>query len=155
MRRISQTWVRAFAAVTLLTLANGATWAALTCAQNNPVDVPLTNTNTNPGPGGARWELCWENDAKKGLVLSQITLTPKPGAPRTLILEQASLAQVLVAYDNNSGNQHQVSDTGLPLTPLSAADCPGGTLLGGCWFVRWSCHAVTPGAARGSSKGKA
>ena len=139
MRRISQTWVRAFAAVTLLTLANGATWAALTCAQNNPVDVPLTNTNTNPGPGGARWELCWENNAKKGLVLSQITLTPKPGAPRTLILEQASLAQVLVAYDNNSGNQHQVSDTGLPLTPLSAADCPGGTLLGGV-----VCQMVVP-----------
>jgi primary-amine oxidase len=138
MRRISQTGVMAFAAVILLTLANGPAWA--TCAQNNPVNVPLTNTNTNPGPGGARWELCWENDAKKGLVLSQITLTPKPGAPRTLILEQASLAQVLVAYDNNSGNQHHVSDTGLPLTPLSAADCPGGTLLDGSLV----CQMVVP-----------
>ena len=138
MRRISQPWVRAFAAVILLTLANGAAWAA--CAQNNPVNVPLTNTNTVPGPGGARWELCWENDAKKGLVLSQITLTPKPGAPRTLILEQASLAQVLVAYDNNSGNQHHVSDAGLPLTPLTAADCPGGTLLAGSLV----CQMVVP-----------
>jgi primary-amine oxidase len=138
MRRISQTWVMAFAAVILLTLANGAARAA--CAQNNPVNVPLTNTNTSPGPGGARWELCWENDTKKGLVLSQITLTPKPGAPRTLILEQASLAQVLVAYDNNSGNQHHVSDAGLPLTPLTAADCPGGTLLAGSLV----CQMVVP-----------
>ena len=153
MRKISQAGVMAFAAAILLTLANGAARAA--CAQNNPVNVPLTNTNTNPGPGGARWELCWENDAqRKGLVLSQVTLTPKPGAPRTLILEQASLAQVLVAYDNNSGNQHLVSDAGLPLTALTAADCPGGTLLAARWFARWSCHAVTPGAARGNSKGK-
>ena len=141
MRRISQTWVMAFAAAILLTLANGAAWAALTCAQNNPVDVPLTNTNTNPGPGGARWELCWANDAqRKGLVLSQVTLTPKPGASRTLILQEASLAQVLVAYDNNSGNQHLISDAGLPLTPLTAADCPGGTLLAGSLV----CQMVVP-----------
>jgi primary-amine oxidase len=147
MRRISQTWVMAFTAVILLTLANGAAWAALVCAPpsnpnnlvNAPIDVPLTNANVNGG--GARWELCWENDAKKGLVLRQITLTPtpKPGAPRTLILQEASLAQVLVAYDNNSGNQHHVSDTGLPLTPLTAADCPGGTLLGGV-----VCQMVVP-----------
>jgi primary-amine oxidase len=86
---------------------------------------------------GARWELCWENDPqnKKGLVLNQVTLTPKTG-PRTLILERAALAQVLVAYDNNTVNQHLVSDAnnagaGLPLKTLSAADCPGGSVLAG------------------------
>jgi primary-amine oxidase len=119
MKRISQTQVMAFAAAILLTLDNGTAQAA--CAPNS-VDVSMTN--------GARWELCWTADTKKGLVLNQITLTPKPLAPATLILGSASLAQVLVAYDNNSGNQHHVSDAGLPLTPLSPTDCPGGTLLG-------------------------
>ncbi|WP_174626457.1 hypothetical protein [Candidatus Methylobacter favarea] len=108
----------AFAATTLLTLANGAARAA--CAPNS-IDVSMTN--------GARWELCWVADPKKGLVLNQITLTPTSGGPRTLILEQASLAQVLVAYDNGMSNQYHVSDAGLPLTPLSTTDCPGGTLL--------------------------
>jgi primary-amine oxidase len=136
MRIISQTRVMAFGAAILLTLANGAAWAALTCAQNNPIDVQMTTANG----GGAHWELCWANDAKKGLVLNQVTLTPKPGAPTTLILQQASLAQVLVAYDNNSGNQHLVSDAGLPLTPLAAAECPGGTLLAGSLV----CQMIVP-----------
>lgn len=136
----------AFGAVILLTLTSGAA-RAIDCATDfpnfpNSVNVPLTNTNG----GGASWELCWANDPKKGLALSQVTLTPKPGAPRTLILEQASLAQVLVAYDNNTdtpsspANQHLVSDAGLPLTPLAAADCPGGTLLAGSLV----CQMIVP-----------
>ena len=76
---------------------------------------------------GARWELGWRNDSKKGLILNQITLTPKLNGPRTLILEQAALAQVLVAYDNtvnSSLNLHHLSN-GLPLLPLNDnADCP-------------------------------
>jgi len=151
MTRISQTGIRTFAALILLILGSSAAQAAPT----NCINPTITSVDCQM-KNGARWELSWANDAKKGLVLSNITLTPKPNAPRTLILEQASLAQVLLAYDNNSGTEHLASDAGLPLTPLSASDCPLGNLVGGGLV----CQMVLPrgyawrGGPSGSSAGQ-
>ncbi len=109
--------VKNFSAVILVILGVSVTQAA-TCINPSPKSVDCQMTK------GARWEFTWANDVKKGLVLSGITLTAKSGAPRTLILQEASLAQLLVSYDNNSGNQHYASDSGLALTPLAVKDCP-------------------------------
>lgn len=89
------------------------------CAANYSIDVTMTI--------GTRWEMCWDRDAQKGLVLNQISFTPKGGS-RLLILGSAALAQVYVAYDDNRTKNHYETDAGLALQPLSAADCPGGTL---------------------------
>jgi primary-amine oxidase len=153
MKKISQPWVRAFATVILLILGHGA--AAVTCA-------PPTANSINQVINGTRWELCWGADAQKGMILSQITLTPKSGAPgSTLILAEASLAQLLVAYDNSSSTQSLGSGAvGLPLTSLSASDCPLGVLLqdvGGGGSV---CQMILPrgyawrGGPSGSSAGQ-
>lgn len=88
------------------------------CASNYSVDVTMTI--------GARWEMCWERDAKKGMALKQITFTPKNGT-RTLILESASLAQIFISYDDNGTKQHVVTDKGLALSALNATECPNGT----------------------------
>jgi primary-amine oxidase len=76
---------------------------------------------------GTRWEMCWERDGQRGLVLNQISFTPKNGS-RTLILGSAALAQIYVAYDDASQTKHYLSDTGMNLTPLTASDCPNGVL---------------------------
>lgn len=101
----------------------GSSYAAV---QAGTCSLPTANSLDCRMDNGARWELSWQNHPQKGLVLNQVILTAKSGAPRTLILEQASLAQVLVAYDNNvnpSQNLHQLNN-GLPLSALNdATDC--------------------------------
>ncbi len=119
MTRISRVRFITLAGVILLNLASVAQSGTCTFPTSSSVDCQMTN--------GARWEFSWQNNAKKGLVLNQITLTPKLNAPRTLILAQASLAEVQVTYDNtvnSSLNLHQLN-TGLPLVALNDnADCP-------------------------------
>ncbi len=119
MTRISRARLLTISGAILL--STGSIVKAGTCTFPTPNSVNCQMTN------GARWEFSWQNNAKKGLVLNQITLTPKPAAPRTLILEQASLAEVQVTYDNTTNaslNLHHLN-TGLPLLALNDnADCP-------------------------------
>ncbi len=110
------------ACIAALTFAQGSRTAQAAipgCASNYSVDVTMTI--------GARWEMCWDKDAQRGLMLSQVTFTPKSGT-RRLVLGAAALAQVYVAYDNGGTQQHLLTEGGLALAPLSAAECPGGTL---------------------------
>jgi primary-amine oxidase len=76
---------------------------------------------------GTRWEMCWGHDAQRGLVLNEISFTPKNGN-RMLILGSAALAQIYVAYDDASQTKHYLSDTGLSLATLTTSDCPNGLL---------------------------
>jgi primary-amine oxidase len=80
---------------------------------------------------GSRWTMCWEERVNEGIVLHDITFTP-PGQPQRLVLAEANLAQLHVAYDDNGARFHDLSDYGLGggnLDDLTAAECPGGTLL--------------------------
>ena len=92
------------------------------CASNYSIDVTMTL--------GSRWEMCWERRANEGLVLNQVTYTPRANGSRTLILGSAALAQIYAAYDNNGPQNYFVTDVGLGTTmnTLNAAECPGGTL---------------------------
>jgi primary-amine oxidase len=127
MRRISQRRLRAFAAVILLFLGSGTAMALTNCTP-----TATANTFTCSMTNGARWEFTLESNAIKGLVLKNISLTPKLTAPKTRIIEEASLAQVLLTYDSgpSQGPQHLLKPDatppiGLSLLPLSASDCPG------------------------------
>jgi primary-amine oxidase len=92
------------------------------CASNYSIDVTMSL--------GSRWEMCWERRDAEGLVLNQITYTPRANGSRTLVLGSAALAQIYAAYDNNGPQHYFVTDVGLGLTmnALTSAECPGGAL---------------------------
>ena len=92
------------------------------CSADYLVDEVLAN--------GARWQLCWEPRAYKGVILHNVTYTPIGGQP-VEVLYEAYLAQIHVPYDDNGARFHDVSDYGLGtnFATLTAADCPNGTLV--------------------------
>lgn len=82
-------------------------------------------------PTGARWDLCWRERAQEGVVLTDIHYTT-PAGLRRKVLQEASLAQIEVSYDDGRATFYYGSEPGLgdaQLLALSAADCPDGTLL--------------------------
>lgn len=82
-------------------------------------------------PTGARWDLCWATRPQEGVVLTDVHYTP-PAGLRRKVLQEASLAQIEVIYDDGQAAFYYGSEPGLgdaQLLTLSAADCPDGTLL--------------------------
>jgi primary-amine oxidase len=77
----------------------------------------------------ARWQMCWEPRAGYGYRLNQITFTPAGGAPH-LMLNTLHVALMFVPYDDG-GPRYRDTSLGKHLTPLAAAECPGGVLLPG------------------------
>lgn len=82
-------------------------------------------------PTGGRWDLCWSSEAQAGIVLREIYYTT-PTDVRRKVLQEASLAQIEVRYDDGLATLYPVSEPGLgdaQLLSLAEADCPNGTLL--------------------------
>lgn len=97
--------------------------SGLNCSGQYLVDVTL--------PTGGRWEMCWEQRNAEGIVLYDVYYTTPTGIRRS-VLGQANLAQIHVPYDDNGARFYDLSDYGLggnSMIALTAADCPGGTLL--------------------------
>ncbi len=97
--------------------------AAEFCSDEYYINVTLAN--------GARWDMCWEQRNREGIVLHKVHYTPKAGQ-RRLILSSASLAQIHVPYDDNGARYHDISDYGLGgnyMVDLRQTDCPSGKLL--------------------------
>jgi primary-amine oxidase len=102
---------------------SSASFAAEFCSDDYYINVTMSN--------GARWDMCWEERNREGIVLHKIHYTPKAGQ-RRLILNSANLAQIHVPYDDNGARYHDISDYGLGgnyMVDLRQADCPGGKLL--------------------------
>lgn len=79
-------------------------------------------------PNGATWDMCWEARQREGIAFHHIFYTPKNGQ-RRMILNQASVAQIHVPYDDNGTRFHDISDYGIGgenLLDLLYHDCPGG-----------------------------
>lgn len=82
-------------------------------------------------PTNGKWELCWEERAEEGIVLSNIIYTT-PTNIRRKVLKEASIAQIHSPFDDNSARNHYVTNPGLggaQLVPLTNENCPNGTLL--------------------------
>jgi len=97
-------------------------WAG-TCTTGSAISKTFTT--------GATWELCWHEQAAEGIVLSDLYYTP-PAGERRKILQEATLSQIEVLYDDGLATNYYASEPGLggnQLLTLSAADCPSGTLL--------------------------
>ncbi len=105
------------------------------CATGQPIVMTMTI--------GSRWGLCWMHDPATGLVLNQISFAPNNGE-MTLILGSAALAQVVVAYDDGLTQRHVLSEGGLPLSALTTADCPQGTLLRDAAGAVVACQSLQP-----------
>jgi primary-amine oxidase len=76
---------------------------------------------------GAKWEMCWEPRPGYGYRLNQVTFTPA-GGTRRLVLGELHLAQLFVPYDDGSTRYRDIA-YGRNLSPLSASECPNGTLM--------------------------
>jgi len=85
-------------------------------------------------PSGSKWDLCWGYGPNKGVYVYNVYFTPA-GGPRTKVIADGWISQIHVTYDNNEARFHDASGPGLGLggvflRTLSAAECPGGTLIG-------------------------
>ena len=124
--------------MSVLLLLCAASSHALTCSVGDLISETFTN--------GSQWELCFTVDANAGIVLHDATLSV-PGPSGTTVtrrvLEEASLAQVHVAFDDGAKRTHFLTQYGFGggnLVNLGASDCVGGTLrsVGGKNVL---CHA--------------
>ncbi len=86
-------------------------------------------------PSGSRWEVCVEERAEEGVVVSDAYFST-PAGLRRKVLKEASLAQIHVTYDDGSAARNLVTDLaagyglgGSNLQPLTSAECPTGTLI--------------------------
>ncbi len=98
-------------------------FAAEFCSDDYYINVTLAN--------GARWDMCWEQRNREGVMLHKIHYTPKAGQ-RRMVLSTANLAQIHVPYDDNGARYHDISDYGLGgnyMVGLNQNDCPAGKLL--------------------------
>ncbi len=97
--------------------------AAEFCADQYYIDVTL--------PNQARWDMCWEHRSREGIVLHKVHYTPRNGERRQ-VLNEATIAQIHVPYDDNGTRYHDVTDYGLGsryISNLKPEECPGGSLL--------------------------
>lgn len=82
-------------------------------------------------PNGSRWDMCWEQKQREGIILNKVFFTPKNGQ-RRMVLNKAALAQIHVPYDDNGTRFHDVSDFGIGgdyILDLNPDECPAGSLL--------------------------
>jgi len=70
---------------------------------------------------GARWQMCWHVDAQTGLTLSNIAYGA-PQEPVRKVLQSASLAQILLKYDEDRSAKQVLSEVGLGLSQHRVAD---------------------------------
>ena len=119
MKNIIKILIRFF----VLAFVGTFTQAAEHCADAYYIDAAMQN--------GSRWDMCWEHRSREGIVFHHIYYTPKNGG-RKMVLNQASVAQIHVPYDDNGARYHDVSDYGIGggfLYNLKQQECPGGQLL--------------------------
>lgn len=104
-----------------------ATSLRVASAQVNPLYCSSSYQIVRTFANGAKWEMCWEPRAGYGYRLNQVTFTPS-GGPQRLVLGELHLAQLFVPYDDGSTRFRDIA-YGRNLSPLSASECPDGTLL--------------------------
>jgi subtilisin-like proprotein convertase family protein len=99
--------------------ARAVTTEALSCTPQYQIVQTFSNL--------AKWEMCWEPRAGYGYRLSQVIFTP-PNGIRRKVLDSTHVAQLFVPYDDNGARFHDIG-YGVNLFVLTAAECPGGSLL--------------------------
>ena len=98
-------------------------------ARANDCSVEKSGVLELPFESGAQWHVCWHIDELAGLVLSDV-LYGAPDQPAIRLLDSASVAQVLVKYDEDTDPTHVLSESGLGGSHLvKPIACDDGELL--------------------------
>jgi primary-amine oxidase len=110
----------ATAAAGSLTGAGSAVAAEIRCGER---EVGLSRRLSS----GATWALCLQVDAKRGMVLREVTLTP-PGGHAMLVAHDISLAQLEVPYDTGARLTEDITSAGfggIKMQDLGTQECAG------------------------------
>lgn len=116
---------------TIFALVASMSYTGITVARPNVESCPSGHSINKSFSSGAKWELCWEEKAKEGIVLSNVSYTA-PGNDARRVLGEASLSQIQTDFDDGSTQIFSVTGTGLgggSLINLSSQDCPQGELI--------------------------
>lgn len=103
-----------------VSVVEAGTDAGLDCADDA---LPLARTMSS----GATWSLCFGTEAKRGMVLRQVTLTP-PDADPFLVADEIAIAQLEVPYDTGDRITSDITSYGfggIKLQDLTPVECPG------------------------------
>jgi primary-amine oxidase len=128
MRNISGVPARLLAAGTAVLLATGLLSAMPGTANAAPgEDCSGAYRIDKKLPNGARWTMCWQVRNSMGLVLENVSYTPRGGAAHR-VLSSAALAQIHVPYDGGLTEFNDLGAFGMGTVNLTAKDCPNGEL---------------------------
>jgi Cu2+-containing amine oxidase len=85
------------------------------------------------GPEQTRWRVCWQEQAKNGLVITAAFFRTAPNKPWIRILWDGRISEIFVPYHDGSPRYYDVTNFTFNLVPVAAVDCPasvGGLPLG-------------------------
>ncbi|MCK5829041.1 MAG: hypothetical protein KAH20_01935 [Methylococcales bacterium] len=102
-----------------------------TIARTDVQNCPAGHTITKTFSSGSEWSLCWNEEIKQGVVLSNVKFAT-PGNNLTSVLAEASVSQIQTDFDDGSPQLFSVTTNGLgdsSLVNLSSPDCAGGQLI--------------------------
>lgn len=80
-----------------------------------------------------RWRVCWQEQAKNGLVITAAFFRTAPNKPWVRILWDGRISEIFVPYHDGNPRYYDVTNFTFNLVTVSAADCPasiGGATLG-------------------------
>lgn len=85
------------------------------------------------GPEETRWRICWQEQARNGLMITSAFFRKSPASPFVRILWDARISEIFVPYHDGSPRYFDVTNFSFSLVPVSNQDCPasgGGATLG-------------------------
>jgi primary-amine oxidase len=80
-----------------------------------------------------RWRVCWQEQAKNGLVITAAFFRTAPNKPWVRVLWDGRISEIFVPYHDGNPRYYDVTNFTFNLVPVSSADCPatlGGATLG-------------------------
>ncbi len=79
---------------------------------------------------GSTWSMCWDFANDEGIYLTDITYTPPNSDEPFRVINEVSIAQIFVPYDDNNARYHDVTtyDFGGSIERLRKDTCTGGKL---------------------------
>lgn len=85
------------------------------------------------GPEETRWRICWQAQAKHGLVITSAHFRKSPSSAFIRVFWDARVSEIFVPYHSGSPRYYDVGNFSFSLVTLNAKHCPaavGGVLLG-------------------------
>ncbi len=92
------------------------------------------------GAEQTRWRVCWQEQAKNGLVITAAFFRTAPNKPWIRILWDGRISEIFVPYHDGSPRYYDVTNFAFNLVQVGVADCPAA--LGGAPLSAHVCKEV-------------